>query len=478
MDVKHLKRKGISLLLALVLLTGLILPVYAAEPPAPSELYSSAAFVMDADTEEELWSKNPDQSMVPASLTKLMTAYLVLEAIDAGQFSFDSTVPISPAVSYFSYNYNYSNVPLSTAGSYTVSQLLEAVIISSACAATQALAELVAGSEAAFVELMNDKAAELGIACHFYDCYGGAYGNRVTARGLGTLCYLIVRDHPEFLTYSKRPSFEFAGKTYQSTNYFVLGKYSCNGTVDGLKTGTTTAAGYCLTTSAYNETDRVIVVTLHSPYANRNFDDHVKLINFGLAQAGENNNIPCLDPFIDVPLGLWYTDSIEKAYLGGLMAGTSSNTFEPETLLSRAMMAQLLYNLEQKPEITPVEDTFSDVSQESWYYNAVEWAASQSLVMGRGEGVFDPDGNITRQEMVVMLHRYHLYKERAASAEGDLSRFVDRDSISDFAMPAVVWAVGDDVIHGTGNDTISPLGNASRAEVATMLMNYVGRYTG
>lgn len=471
MKFSRIRQRFLSVILILVLLSTLVIPVSAL---SEGDLYSTAAFVMDAASGTEIWSKNPDKVMVPASITKMMTAYLVFEAIDQGQFSPDSVVPISAGVSIFSYNYRYSNVPLSTSGTYTVDQLLEAMIVSSACAAANALGEMVSGSTTAFVALMNQKCDELNIDCSFADCYGGSNQNQVTARGLATLCYRMVTDHPEYLNYSRRPSYVFGGTTYKSTNLFLSGQFSCDGTVDGLKTGTLGTAGYCFCSTAYKGDDRVIVVSLQSPYPQKNFEDHVKLINYGLANIPEPR-IP-VAPFIDVYEDDWYAGAVSSAYENNLMIGTSGTTFEPNLNLTRAMMAQLLYNLEGNPVLSEDTDTFLDVTSGAWYYSAVEWAASQELVFGRGEGVFDPEGNITRQEMVVMLYRYHLLKDRNDTDGADLSQFTDYDLISDFALSALDWAVGSDVIHGTGNGMLSPLGTATRAEVAMMLNNYIPCY--
>ena len=178
-------------------------------------------------------------------------------------------------------------------------------------------------------------------------------------------------------------------------------------------------------------------------------------------------------PFSDVSSSDWYYEAVLYAYENGLMGGTSDTTFEPGLNLSRAMMAQLLYNLEGKPA-AGAGSTFTDVSGDAWYAEAVNWAVSAGLVGGYGNGTFGPNDSITREQLATFLYRYAEYKGDATSASGSLSGFTDADQVSDWALNALRWAVGEGVVGGIGNGQLAPKGTATRAEVAQLFLNYLG----
>lgn len=472
MNNRTLSRFGVRLLALAVIFSLLLTPVWAAEL-SEEELSCASAMLIDADTGRELFSKEPDLQRVPASLTKLMSVYLVYEAMAAGQYTEETVVPISTGIYTFSVNYNYSNVPLYTGGTYTVDELLDAVIIYSACAATKALAELTAGSETAFVELMNQTAEEMELDSSFADSYGGSSSNRVTARGMAKLCYQLLKKYPQFLDRSSKASFTFHGVTYSSSNRFLHGTYSCDGTVDGIKTGTTTAAGSCLVATAYQGEQRVISVVLGGGNDAARYTESQKLLNYGLAVLPAIDEITYVEPFRDVPLTAWYADAVYYVYSNSVMNGTSDTTFEPETVLTRAMMARILYNLEGSPAVDDDGvSSFTDTEAGTWYYNAVEWAAEAGLVQGRGAGIFDPTASITRQEMVTMLYRYAVYKGLDTSARTELLGYSDADKVMDFAEDAFRWSVAEGLIQGAGDGTLNPLGVAQRSQIAQVMMKW------
>ncbi len=278
-----MKRK-IHKLTAFILILSLtvsILPSFSAADAAGPSLTSRGAFILDFQTGQEIWSYNGDTPLVPASMTKVMTVYLVYEAMESGVISKDTAVPISDGVAEFSRNFEYSNIILSQYSSYTVDEILAAVICYSACAATTALAELISGSEEAFLVLMNDKAAELGLEAHYFDCFGGSERNSITPRSMAYLACRLIQDYPDYLNYSSKATFRFHGRTFSATNSLLRDTYDFPGTADGIKTGTTDAAGACLCASVVKDGHRIITVTMHSSTGANRYYDSVKLIKYG-----------------------------------------------------------------------------------------------------------------------------------------------------------------------------------------------------
>lgn len=174
------------------------------------------------------------------------------------------------------------------------------------------------------------------------------------------------------------------------------------------------------------------------------------------------------NPFRDVAEGTWYYDAVRFAYQNSLMSGTSANTFAPNTRLSRAMLAQILYNKEGKPQGIDGKD-FPDVAAGTWYANAVKWAGAQGIVAGYGDGRFGPEDDITREQLATMLWRYD-GSQQITDTQLD---FRDAGEISSYAKAAMQWAVKNGVIGGKGNKVLDPKGFATRAEVAQILKNYL-----
>ena len=172
-------------------------------------------------------------------------------------------------------------------------------------------------------------------------------------------------------------------------------------------------------------------------------------------------------PFTDVAAGSWYEDAVNYVYTNNLMSGVSATSFAPNTHLSRAMIAQILYAMEDPSAVSSA--TFQDVPGGMWYTDAVNWAASAGLVSGYGDGTFGPNDDITREQMAAILYRYAQYAGMDISARGDLSAFTDGASTSDWAEEAVAWALGSGLLSGKGGGILDPQGTATRAEVAVIL---------
>lgn len=177
-------------------------------------------------------------------------------------------------------------------------------------------------------------------------------------------------------------------------------------------------------------------------------------------------------PFTDVNNGDWFLAAVQYVYENDRMAGTSSTTFQPEVNLTRAMAAQVLYNLEGQPAVTG-DTTFTDAAAAGeWAVKAITWAEQTGVVAGIGDGLFDPTANVTREEFAQMMYNYASYKEYDLTLEGDLSQFEDASAISSWAETAMSWANGSGLINGHDDGTIDPQGTTTRAQAASILMNF------
>ena len=179
-------------------------------------------------------------------------------------------------------------------------------------------------------------------------------------------------------------------------------------------------------------------------------------------------------PFEDVAPGAWYESAVRYAYFHNIMEGMSETEFAPATALTRAMAAQILYNLEGQPDLSDenLGYPYEDVDAQAWYGNAVYWARITGVATGYGDGTFQPGDSITRQEFAQMLYNYAKYKGYDLTAEGDLSTFPDANSIADWAEAAMSWANGNQLINGHDDGTIDAAGIGTRAQAASILMKF------
>ena len=183
-------------------------------------------------------------------------------------------------------------------------------------------------------------------------------------------------------------------------------------------------------------------------------------------------------PFRDVPENVWYADAAAYVYKHGLMAGTSATTFAPEVTTSRAMIVTILWRLAGSPQVDYLMD-YSDVDPTAYYGEAIRWAASEGIVGGYGGGVFGPDDPITREQLAAMLWRFAQTEDYNVSVGEDTNilSYTDAFDVAEYAIPAMQWACGAGVINGTGDgSTLSPQGEATRAQAAVMLMRFCERY--
>ena len=176
-------------------------------------------------------------------------------------------------------------------------------------------------------------------------------------------------------------------------------------------------------------------------------------------------------PFTDVNETDWFHDAVQYVYDNGLMDGVGGNRFAPNSETTRAQLVTILYRLAGEPE--PGGDSgFSDVAAGTWYTDAVAWAAENGIVNGVSETEFAPGKDITREQLATILFRYAEAKGYDVSARADLSAYPDADQIQSYAAESVAWAVAEGLIQGFEDNTLRPAGNATRAQIATILMRF------
>ena len=183
--------------------------------------------------------------------------------------------------------------------------------------------------------------------------------------------------------------------------------------------------------------------------------------------------LPEFLPFTDVPVGAWYEEAVRYVYEEDLMNGTTATTFAPSLNTSRGMIVTILWRLEQEPVVNYAM-TYQDVAGTAYYAESARWAASEGIVQGYDANTFRPEQSISRQELAAILYRYAQYKGYDTTQGGMAIReFSDYEEIADWAMTAMTWAVNAGVISGNADHTLNPTGQAIRAEVAQMMMNFL-----
>ena len=177
-------------------------------------------------------------------------------------------------------------------------------------------------------------------------------------------------------------------------------------------------------------------------------------------------------PFTDVNETDWFHDAVQYVYDNGLMDGVGGNRFAPNSETTRAQLVTILYRLEDEPEVSGTSG-FTDVEADTWYTDAVAWAAANGIVNGVSETEFAPGKDITREQLATILFRYAEAKGYDVSARADLSAYPDADQILSYATESVAWAVAEGLIQGFEDNTLRPAGNATRAQIATILMRFL-----
>ena len=177
--------------------------------------------------------------------------------------------------------------------------------------------------------------------------------------------------------------------------------------------------------------------------------------------------------FLDVSEDAWYYEAVDFVFYNGLMNGLSDSQFAPEDTTTRAMMVQVIYNIMGRPENRPLPEPFEDVAWDAWYAEAIKWAKWNGLVEGVSETHFAPNAPVTREQMVTMFYRFANALGMDTTARADLSAYTDGNRVSDWADDAMGWAVNAGIINGMTETTLVPQGNSTRAQIATVLQRFV-----
>lgn len=299
----------------------LLMPLTAAAKPLeegqPMTLTSPAAILAETGTGTVIFEKNADERREVASITKLMTALLVLEAIDRGDVTLADSVQVSRNAAAM----KGSQALLDANAVYPLEDLLRTTIMASANDSAVALSEYLCGSEEAFVARMNARAQELGMTnTHYVNCTGYPQdGQYTTARDVCTLCCEVAK-HPAYLTYSSvwidkltHPGGRVTDLT--NTNRLVRFYQGC----DGFKTGSTDAAKYCLAATAQKNGMRLVAIVLGTPVSQTRFDEARAMLDYGFAnyqRIAVANKGDLLGESLPVRGGA--TDTVELALGGGL----------------------------------------------------------------------------------------------------------------------------------------------------------------
>ena len=183
-------------------------------------------------------------------------------------------------------------------------------------------------------------------------------------------------------------------------------------------------------------------------------------------------------PFTDVSENAWYSEAVRYVYAHGLMEGTSATAFSPDATTSRSMIAAILWRMAGSPVVNYAMD-YTDVAQGQWYSEAIRWAASEGIVGGYGNGLFGTNDPITREQFAVMLYRYAQEQgyDVSVGENTNILSYTDAADLAEYAIPAMQWAVGAGLITGTGDgSTLTPQGQATRAQAAVMLMRFCEKY--
>lgn len=177
------------------------------------------------------------------------------------------------------------------------------------------------------------------------------------------------------------------------------------------------------------------------------------------------------NPFTDVSENDWFYDDVMFVFANDLMVGTGDATFSPEISTSRAMIAVTLWRMEGEPAAKGA-NPYTDVENGAWYTEAITWANENGIAEGYGNGCFQPETPVTREQLAAFFYRYAAYKGYDITITGSLDHFNDKDNVSEWAKDTMAWAVGYGLIGGKDNNMLDPQGEATRAEFAAMLQRF------
>ena len=198
-----------------------------------------------------------------------------------------------------------------------------------------------------------------------------------------------------------------------------------------------------------------------------------RILSFGLALvmlAGLCVAASASNGFSDVSEQAWYADAVQYVAENHLMSGVGEDRFAPDVTMTRSMAVTVLHQLAGSPE-PQGENPFTDIADDAWYTNAVLWAVENNITSGSSATTFSPDAAVSREQLVTFLYQYAWLAELHMTAE-DISSFSDFDQISDFAVPAFEWAASAGIVSGDEQNRVCPTQSVTRAQCAAMLMKF------
>ncbi|MEZ7500960.1 D-alanyl-D-alanine carboxypeptidase family protein [Psychrobacter sp. Arc29] len=317
MTVKRVKNQLVQLVVGVSISMSAVMANAAIQPP---EMDNTAYVLMDYNTGEILGQKNANESLPPASLTKMMTSYIIEQRLASGDLKEDDQVLMSQnAWCRGSSSQSCMYVPVNKTAS--VIDMLRGIIIQSGNDASKAMAEHIAGSEASFAILMNEQAQKLGMEnSHFVNSTGmPAEGHQASALDLAKLARAIVKNSGDYYSIYSEKEFTYNGITQGNRNALL----ATDPTVDGLKTGHTDAAGYCLVASSNRDGMRLISVIMGTKSQQARADQSRELLNWGFGHFTTVTKAPAGQFVSKVPVWFGEADEVELATGDNLQILTS-----------------------------------------------------------------------------------------------------------------------------------------------------------
>lgn len=298
---------------------------------------------------------------------------------------------------------------------------------------------------------------------------------------VGSNCTKEVKNDTIVVTYTKPSSGSSGGSSSGKTTYKVTTSAVNNGGVNASPSNAEKGAtititlspdkGYKLDKLTVTDGSGKTVSTVKKSDTVYTFTMPASAVKVGVSYV-KATETPSKTKFNDVSANDWFASAVDYVTGKGMMNGTADNTFSPKANTTRGMVVTVLYRLENQPSTSAA--SFTDVASGAYYANAVAWANANGIVSGYGSGKFGPNDKVTREQLAAILYRYAQYKKYDVSVGEDTNilSYDDAQSISSYAIPAIQWACGAGVVTGKSGSKLDPKGNATRAEVAAMLMRF------
>ena len=296
---------------------------------------------------------------------------------------------------------------------------------------------------------------------------------------VGSNCTKEVKNDTIVVTYTKPSSGSSGGSSSGKTTYKVTTSAVNNGGVNASPSNAEKGAtititlspdkGYKLDKLTVTDGSGKTVSTVKKSDTVYTFTMPASAVKVGVSYV-KATETPSKTKFNDVSANDWFASAVDYVTGKGMMNGTADNTFSPKANTTRGMVVTVLYRLENQPSTSAA--SFTDVASGAYYANAVAWANANGIVSGYGSGKFGPNDKVTREQLAAILYRYAQYKKYDVSGANSLDGYTDAQSVSSYAVPALQWANAAGVVTGKSGSKLDPKGNATRAEVAAMLMRF------